>query len=95
LIKDAGYGFELAPSGSRHLGSANGVTVGGDLRLVQVRDDVSTAQRLKTTLHDSLTAPTRPRNTGCRTPVRTRRAGDRPRPPLACGSVLRSFLVAD
>jgi hypothetical protein len=52
LIKDAGYSFELAPPGSRHLGSANGVTVGGDLRLVQVRDDVSTAQRLKTTVHE-------------------------------------------
>jgi hypothetical protein len=52
LIKDAGYSFELAPPASRHLGSANGVTVGGDLRLVQVRDDVSTAQRLKTTVHE-------------------------------------------
>jgi len=52
LIKDAGYSFELAPPGSQYLGSANGVTVGGDVRLVKVRDDVSTAQRLKTTLHE-------------------------------------------
>ncbi len=52
LIKDAGYTFELAPPGSQYLGSANGVTVGGDVRLVKVRDDVSTAQRLKTTVHE-------------------------------------------
>src|SRR5438093_795017 len=29
LIKDAGYSFELAAPGSPHLGTANGVTVGG------------------------------------------------------------------
>ncbi|MEU7874269.1 ArdC family protein [Dactylosporangium sp. NPDC049140] len=52
LIKDAGYGFELAAPGSRYLGSANGVTVGGEVMLVKVRDDVSTAQRLKTTMHE-------------------------------------------
>jgi hypothetical protein len=52
LIKDAGYSFELAAPGSRFLGSANGVTVGGDVRVVQVRDDVSAAQRLKTTMHE-------------------------------------------
>jgi hypothetical protein len=52
LIKDDGYGFELAAPGSPHLGSANGVTVGGDVMLVQVRDDVSTAQRLKTSVHE-------------------------------------------
>jgi len=52
LIKDAGYSFELAPPGSQHLRRANGVTVGGDLRLVQVRDDVCSAQRLKTTVHE-------------------------------------------
>jgi hypothetical protein len=52
LIKDAGYSFELAPPGSQYLGSANGVTVGGPVRLVKVRDDVSTSQRLKTTLHE-------------------------------------------
>jgi hypothetical protein len=52
LIKDAGFSFELAPPGSQYLGSANGVTVGGDVRLVKVRDDVSTAQRLKTTVHE-------------------------------------------
>ncbi len=52
LIKDAGYSFGLAPPGSQYLGDANGVTVGGDVRLVKVRDDVSTAQRLKTTVHE-------------------------------------------
>jgi len=52
LVKDAGYSFELAAPGSRFLGDANGVTVGGDVMLVKVRDDVSTAQRLKTTIHE-------------------------------------------
>jgi len=52
LIKDAGYSFEVGAPGSRYLGSANGVTVGGDVMLVQVRNDVSTAQRLKTTVHE-------------------------------------------
>lgn len=52
LIKDAGYSFELAAPGSRYLGAANGVTVGGDVMLVKVRNDVGTAQRLKTTVHE-------------------------------------------
>jgi hypothetical protein len=52
LIKDAGYSFELAAPGSRWLDDANGVTVGGDVMLVKVRDDVSSAQRLKTTIHE-------------------------------------------
>jgi hypothetical protein len=52
LIKDSGYSFELAPPGSHYLGTANGVTVGGDMRLVKVRDDVTPAQRLKTTVHE-------------------------------------------
>jgi hypothetical protein len=52
LINHAGYRFELAPPGSRYLDTANGVTVGGTVMLVKVRDDVSTAQRLKTTLHE-------------------------------------------
>jgi hypothetical protein len=53
LIKDAGYSFELAPPGSRYLGQANGVTVTGPaLRVVKVRDDVSGAQRVKTTVHE-------------------------------------------
>jgi hypothetical protein len=52
LIKDAGYGFEFAAPGSRYLGAANGVTVGGTIRLVKVRDDVSTAQQVKTTVHE-------------------------------------------
>jgi hypothetical protein len=61
LIKDGGYEFELAPPGSRHLGSANGVTVKRPgLQLVHVRDDLDGAQRIKTTVHDPLTAPTRP-----------------------------------
>jgi antirestriction protein ArdC len=52
LIKDAGYSFDLAAPGSRWLGAANGVTVGGTVMLVHVRDDVSDAQRLKTTVHE-------------------------------------------
>ncbi|WP_204007454.1 ArdC family protein, partial [Virgisporangium aurantiacum] len=52
LIKDAGYSFELDVPGSRYLGDANGVTVGGDVMLVKVRSDVGTAQRLKTTVHE-------------------------------------------
>jgi N-terminal domain of anti-restriction factor ArdC len=52
LIKDAGYSFDLAAPGSPHLGTANGVTVGGDVMLVRVRDDVDPAQRLKTTVHE-------------------------------------------
>lgn len=52
LIRAAGYRFELAPPGSRYLGQSNGVTVGGLIRLVRVRDDMSAAQRLKTTMHE-------------------------------------------
>ncbi|GIH16122.1 ArdC family protein [Rugosimonospora africana] len=52
LIKDAGYGFELAPPGSALLGDANGMTTGGAVMQVRVRDDVSPAQRLKTTVHE-------------------------------------------
>lgn len=53
LIKDAGYSFELAPPGSRYLGQANGVTVtGATVRTVKVRNDVSGAQRVKTTVHE-------------------------------------------
>jgi len=52
LITDAGYRFALAAPRSGYLGTANGVTVGGDVRVVQVRDDVSPAQKLKTTLHE-------------------------------------------
>jgi hypothetical protein len=52
LIRKAGYGFELAAPGSQYLGDANGVTVAGGVNVVKVRDDVSAAQRLKTTLHE-------------------------------------------
>jgi N-terminal domain of anti-restriction factor ArdC len=52
LITNAGYRFELAPPGSLYLGAANGVTVGGDVNLVRVRNDVSPGQRLKTSLHE-------------------------------------------
>ncbi|WP_203909544.1 ArdC family protein [Rhizocola hellebori] len=53
LIKDAGYAFDLAAPGTGYLGSANGVTVTGPgVRQVLVRDDVSAAQRTKTTLHE-------------------------------------------
>ncbi|WP_328468819.1 ArdC family protein [Actinoplanes sp. NBC_00393] len=52
LIKAEGYSFELAAPGSRYLAEANGVTVAGDVMLVRVRDDVSAAQRVKTTVHE-------------------------------------------
>jgi hypothetical protein len=53
LIIDAGYAFDLAAPGSRYLGRANGVTVTGvGVRQVLVRDDVSPAQRTKTTMHE-------------------------------------------
>ncbi len=53
LIKGAGYAFDLAAPGSRYLGRANGVTVtGAGVRQVLVRDDVSPAQRTKTTMHE-------------------------------------------
>jgi len=53
LIMNEGYEFELAPPGSRYLRGANGVTVTGpDIRLVRVRDDVSPAQRVKTSIHE-------------------------------------------
>ena len=53
LIKDAGYAFDLAAPGSRYLGRANGVTVTGlGVRQVLVRDDVSPAQRTKTSMHE-------------------------------------------
>jgi hypothetical protein len=52
LIQATGYRFELATPGSPRLGDANGITIGGDVRVVQVRDDVSPAQRLKTSLHE-------------------------------------------
>jgi hypothetical protein len=53
LIKDAGYAFDLAAPGSKYLGRRNGVTVTGPgVRQVLVRDDVSAAQRTKTTMHE-------------------------------------------
>lgn len=53
LIKDSGYSYDLAAPGSRYLETANGVTVTGPgIRQVLVRDDVSPAQRTKTTLHE-------------------------------------------
>lgn len=53
LIKDAGYAFDLAAPGSKYLGRANGITVTGPgVRQVLVRDDVSAAQRTKTTMHE-------------------------------------------
>ncbi len=60
LIKDEGYEFAVAAPGSADLGSANGRTVKAPGRqTVRVRDDVDGAQRIKTSLHDLLTAPTR------------------------------------
>ena len=52
LIVDAGYHFDLVPPGSRHLASANGVTVAGTIRQVLVRNDIAPAQRIKTSLHE-------------------------------------------
>ena len=54
LIKDEGYSFELIAPKTQHLsGGANGVTVRGpSMALVQVRNDVSDAQRVKTTVHE-------------------------------------------
>lgn len=55
LINDAGYSFDLAAPGGQYLGRANGVTVtdhGSGVRQVLVRDDVSAAQRTKTTMHE-------------------------------------------
>lgn len=53
LIKDEGYEFELVPPGSPHLGAANGITIKTPgMQLVQVRDDVDGAQRVKTTVHE-------------------------------------------
>jgi hypothetical protein len=53
LIKDAGYSFDLAAPGTKYLETANGVTVTGpSIRQVLVRDDVSPAQRTKTTTHE-------------------------------------------
>ncbi len=53
LIKDQGYTFELVPPGSDGLGDANGRTTRRDrIKRVCVRDDVSGAQRIKTTVHE-------------------------------------------
>ncbi|ROO60338.1 uncharacterized protein DUF955 [Micromonospora sp. Llam0] len=53
LITDEGYAFELTAPYTGRLGTANGVTVRGTgIRMVQVRDDVAPAQRIKTTLHE-------------------------------------------
>ncbi|GAA0477592.1 hypothetical protein Aca07nite_72110 [Actinoplanes capillaceus] len=52
LIEAEGYAFDLAAPGSQYLGEANGVTVAGDVMRVRVRNDVSTAQQVKTTVHE-------------------------------------------
>ncbi|MFI1995311.1 ArdC family protein [Actinoplanes sp. NPDC020271] len=52
LIENAGYNFGLTAPGSGYLGTANGVTVGGDVMQVRVRDDISGAHRFKTTVHE-------------------------------------------
>ncbi|MEV0903089.1 ArdC-like ssDNA-binding domain-containing protein [Actinoplanes sp. NPDC049802] len=52
LIEAEGYAFDLAAPGSRYLGQANGVTVAGNVMRVRVRDDVSPAQQVKTTVHE-------------------------------------------
>jgi hypothetical protein len=59
LIKDAGYSFDLVAPGTGYLSgshrTANGITVkdpAAGVQVVQVRDDVSDAQRVKTTVHE-------------------------------------------
>ena len=53
LIRAEGYAFEVVAPGTGHLGRANGVTVRRPgVRVVQVRDDVDGAQRVKTTAHE-------------------------------------------
>lgn len=53
LINNAGYSFDLAAPGSPYLETANGVTITGpSIRQVLVRDDLSPAQRTKTTMHE-------------------------------------------
>ncbi|EXG81981.1 ImmA/IrrE family metallo-endopeptidase [Cryptosporangium arvum] len=53
LINAAGYHYELIAPATGYLGAANGVTVHRpDVRVVQVRNDVSPAQRTKTTAHE-------------------------------------------
>jgi antirestriction protein ArdC len=59
LIKDAGYSFDLVAPGTDYLSgphrNANGITVknpAAGVQVVQVRDDVSDAQRVKTTVHE-------------------------------------------
>lgn len=51
LIEGHGYSFELVAPRTGFLGSANGVTV-REGKKVQVRNDVSEAQRIKTTVHE-------------------------------------------
>lgn len=51
LIEGRGFTFQLAAPGSTFLGSANGVTNYDD-RCVIVRNDVSLAQTIKTTIHE-------------------------------------------
>jgi hypothetical protein len=96
LITAAGYAFELAAPGSRYLGRANGVTVTGvGVRQVLVRDDVSPAQRTKTTMHDPLTALTVMNSLVAVVPVRKRRAGGAPHPRRMPRPVLRSSLLPE
>lgn len=52
LIEAEGFTFSLVKPGAGHLGAANGVTMFGSSRLVQVRDDLSAAQRVATTTHE-------------------------------------------
>lgn len=53
LIKDEGYTFDLVPPGSDGLGDANGRTTRhGTVKRVRVRDDISGAHRIKTTVHE-------------------------------------------
>jgi hypothetical protein len=53
LIKDAGYAFDQVAPDNSYLRTANGVTVTGpSIRQVLVRDDVSPAQRTKTSMHE-------------------------------------------
>lgn len=52
LITAEGFAFELVPARTGHLRDANGVTMWGSRRVVQVRDDLSAAQRVATSTHE-------------------------------------------
>ncbi|GAB3832726.1 hypothetical protein ACFPIJ_57355 [Dactylosporangium cerinum] len=52
LIEAEGFAFSVIPPRTGHLGRANGITAFGSTRVVQVRNDLSAAQRVATTTHE-------------------------------------------